>query len=66
MVDFDTNHLFYEHMVSVLYCHACITQLLHAMEHWTKSLDDGYDIAIDIVYLDFCKAFDCVPHQHAL
>ena len=31
------------------------------MEHWTKSLDDGNDV--DVVYLDFCKAFDCVPHQ---
>ena len=31
------------------------------MEHWTKSLDDGNDV--DIVYLDFCKEFDCVPHQ---
>ena len=31
------------------------------MEHWTKSLDDGNDV--DIVYLHFCKAFDCVPHQ---
>ena len=38
-----------------------ITQLLHAMEHWTKSLNDGNDV--DIVYSDFCKAFDCVPHQ---
>ena len=38
-----------------------ITQLLHAMEHLTKSLDDGNDV--DIAYLDFCKAFDCVPHQ---
>ena len=28
-----------------------ITQLLHAMEHWTKSLDYGNDV--DIVYLDF-------------
>ena len=40
---------------------SCITQLLHAMEHWTKSLDDANDV--DIVYLDFCKEFDCVPHQ---
>ena len=40
---------------------SCITQLLHAMEHWTKSLDDGNDV--DIVYLDFCKAFDCISHQ---
>ena len=43
---------------------SCITQLLHTMEHWTKSLDDGNDV--DIVYLDFCKAFDCVPHQCVL
>ena len=40
---------------------SCITQLLHAIEHWTKNLDDGNDV--DIVYLDFCKALDCVPHQ---
>ena len=43
---------------------SCITQLLHAMEHWTKSLDDGHNV--DIVYLDFCKAFDCVPRQCVL
>ena len=24
-------------------------------------MDNGNDV--DIVYLDFCKAFDCVPHQ---
>ena len=34
------------------------------MEHWTKSLNDGNDI--DIVYLDFCKAFDCIPQKHIL
>ena len=27
-------------------------------------MDDGNDV--DIVYLDFCKAFDCVPHQRVL
>ena len=43
---------------------SCITQLLHAMDHRTMSLDDGNDV--DIVYLDFCKAFDCVPHQYVL
>ena len=43
----------------------CITQLLHAMEHWTKSLDDGNDVA-RYCFLDFCKAFDCVPHQCVL
>ena len=35
-------------MVSVLQCHVRITQLLHAMEHWTKSLDDGNDVDLFI------------------
>ena len=35
------------------YMMSCITQLLRAMEHWTKSLDDGNDV--DIVYLDFAR-----------
>ena len=48
-------------MVSVLRCHVLRSYYIHAMEHWTKSLDDGNDV--DIVYLDFCKAFDYVPHQ---
>ena len=34
------------------------------MERWTKSLDGDNDV--DIVYLEFCKAFDCVPHQCVL
>ena len=38
-----------------------IRQLLEAMDYWTEALDNGSDI--DIVYLDFQKAFDSVPHQ---
>ena len=38
----------------------CITQLLEVIENITKSFDDGDDV--DIVYLDFRKAFDTVPH----
>ena len=34
------------------------------MEHWTKSLNDGNDV--DIIYLNFCKAFYCVQHQRTL
>ena len=66
MVHFDTNHLFYEqqHGFHPSPRMSCVTQLLHTMEHWTKSLDDGNDV--DIIYLDFCKAFVCVLHQHLL
>ena len=27
-------------------------------------MDDGNDV--DIIYLDFCKVFGCVPHQYVL
>ena len=56
--------MYYEQQHGFLPRMSCVTQLLHKMEHWTESLDDGNDV--DIVYLDFCKAFDCVPHQPVL
>ena len=43
---------------------SCVTQLLTAMEGWTTVLQDG--IPIDVVYLDFTKAFDSVPHKRLL
>ena len=64
MVHFDINHLFFEQQHGFRPRMSCVTQLLYAMEHWTKSLDDGNDV--DIIYLDFHKAFDCVPHQRLL
>ena len=44
MVHFDTNHLLYEQQHGFHPMMSCITQLLHAMEYWTKSLDDGNDV----------------------
>jgi len=32
------------------------------MNDWTKVLDDGH--SVDILYLDFAKAFDSVSHNH--
>ena len=34
------------------------------MEHWTRCIDDG--TSVDVVYLDFQKAFDKVPHRRLL
>ena len=39
---------------------SCITQLLTAVNSWTKSLEN---YAIDVIYFDFTKAFDLVPHK---
>jgi hypothetical protein len=43
---------------------SCLTNLLTLMEKVTKCLDEGEDL--DIVFLDFAKAFDKVPHRRLL
>ena len=43
---------------------SCITQLLTAVELWTKSLEDG--CVVDVIYFDLTKAFDSGPHIHLL
>lgn len=43
---------------------SCVTQLLEVMEILTDSFDEGEPV--DMVYLDFKKAFDTVPHQRLL
>ena len=39
---------------------SCLTNLLEFFEKVTYELDKGN--AVDLIYLDFCKAFDKVPH----
>ena len=43
---------------------SCTTQLIEVMEEVTDLLDNGYPV--DIIYLDFRKAFDSVPHSRLL
>ena len=40
------------------------TNLLEAMNVWTEAL--MHNIPIDILYLDYAKAFDTVPHQRLI
>ena len=43
---------------------SCLTNLLESLEDWTDILDKGY--ALDIIFLDFSKAFDKVPPRRLL
>ena len=39
---------------------SCLTNLIEFLEEVTKMIDEGR--AVDVVYMDFTKAFDKVPH----
>ena len=42
----------------------CMTNLLACMEEWCKIIEEGDQI--DVIYTDFAKAFDSVPHERLL
>jgi len=43
---------------------SCLTNLLSFLEHITGFVDNGD--SVDVIFLDFAKAFDKVPHQRLL
>ena len=43
---------------------SCNSQLLETIDAWSRLLESG--TPIDVVYLDFKKAFDSVPHRRLL
>ena len=43
---------------------SCLTNLLEAFEQWTRIIDDGKQV--DVLYLDYAKAFDSVPFERLL
>ena len=43
---------------------SCETQLVKAVHDWAASMNKRHQI--DLILLDFFKAFDCVPHQRLL
>ena len=43
---------------------SCITHLLEVMDSWTEVVDEGG--SVDVIYTDFQKAFDSVPHRRLM
>ena len=41
-----------------------LANLLESLECWTKALDESY--GLDVMYLDYRKAFDSVLHKRLL
>ena len=64
MEHMEENNIFTKHQHGFRKGYACITQLIDVCDKWTEELDNKD--CIDIVYLDFQKAFDFVPHQRLL
>lgn len=40
------------------------TNLLEAMEIWTEAMN--HNLPADVIFMDYAKAFDTVPHEHLL
>ena len=58
------NKLFSNRQFGFLGGRSTTLQLLTVLDNWTDILDRGS--SIDVVYFDFMKAFDKVPHQRLL
>ena len=41
-----------------------VTNLLEALNVWTEALMHG--LPVDVIFLDYAKAFDTVPHERLL
>jgi len=52
--------IFSSHQHGFTYHKSCFTNLLETFEDWTSSIDLGK--SNDVIFLDFKKAFDSVPH----
>ena len=52
----ERNNLFNKSQHGFVVGRSCTTQLLEFMEEATQALDRGEDV--DVIYLDFAKAFD--------
>ena len=64
MDNMESDYFFTKHQHGFRKGYSCVTQLIDVCEKWTDELDSRNNI--DIIYLDFQKAFDTMPHQRLL
>lgn len=64
MEHMEQNNLFTKHQHGFRKGYSCVTQLIDVCNKWTEELDSKNNI--DVIYLDFQKAFDTVPHKRLI
>ena len=57
----EENELLTRHQHGFRKGKSCQSNLLEVLEDWTVVIDDGH--GVDVLFLDFQKAFDSVPHK---
>ena len=58
------NKLFSKLQFGFIEGRSTVLQLLHVLDKWTETLDNGD--SLDVIYCDFMKAFDKVPHKRLI
>ena len=60
----ESNNLLRSHQYGFRPGYSCTSQLIHLFHEWAKALDKR--LSTDVIFLDFEKAFDSVPHDRLL
>ena len=60
----ESSNLLSSHQYGFCPGYSCTSQLIHLFHEWAKALDKR--LSTDVIFLDFEKAFDSVPHDRLL
>ena len=64
MEHLNNNNIINNHQHGFRPSHSCQSQLLLLIDDILKAMDEKKQV--DLIFLDFCKAFDKVPHRRLL